>query len=66
MYHRIAVRHQQNSNGFNRPPISSDIPPTEEMYKYGGPIVRVAVLKISAIKDIMVCNNAFSSMCSLL
>jgi hypothetical protein len=65
MYHRAVVYHLRNGNGFNRPPAFSNIPPTEEIYKYGGPIVRVAVPENAAIEEIMICNNAFCSMCSL-
>jgi hypothetical protein len=64
MYHRAVVYHLRNGNGFNRPPTFGEIPPTEEIYKYGGPIIRVAVPENAAIEEIMICNNAFCSMCS--
>ena len=62
----MPFRELWNGEGFNRPPAFSAIPPNDEIYQSGGPIMRVAVQDTETTEDIMICNNTFCSICSYL
>jgi hypothetical protein len=64
VYHRFVVSRHKNGIGYNRPAPFSAIPPTEDIYKCGGPIMRVAVANPDTIEDIMICNHAFCFDCA--
>lgn len=64
MFHKFVLDRHANGHGYNRPPPFSAIPPTEDIYKCGGPIARVVVPDSNTVEDIMVCNDAFCSDCA--
>ena len=64
MFHRFVLHRNANGNGYSLPPPFKAIPPNENIYKCGGPILRVALPNSENVEDIMVCNDAFCAFCA--
>jgi len=66
LFHRFAVRSLPSGDAdvYKRPAIFNAVPPTEDIYKCGGPVMHVVVEDSNGIEDILVCNDAFCSMCA--
>jgi hypothetical protein len=66
MFHRTGLMLMANDNGYDRPLTFSAISPAEDFYKCGGPLTGVSVKETDSVEDIMICNDAFCSICSVL
>jgi hypothetical protein len=63
MFHRSNFRDEWNGICFNRPLIFSTISVSDELYRRGGPLVRVHVTGTNLQEDVMICHNAFCTIC---
>jgi hypothetical protein len=63
MFHRNSLLNEWSGDHYNCPPAFMAIPPTDKLYKQGGPLFRIFNDEAGLMKDIMACNDAFCKIC---
>jgi hypothetical protein len=63
MFHRNSLLNEWSGDHYNCPPAFMAIPPTDKLYKQGGPLFRIFNDEAGLMEDIMACNDAFCKIC---